>query len=1159
MPAPKNTQAAPGQPQRGQRAGSGRPALADASKLGKAPRPNHAAVRLGPYLWRIPMSSGVWAVSTDESPEAPLPRGLYQQERDPDAEPEDRNAVRYSLRGALPYVHSRIIKRDGSGRQSTVDYLISAERDSPPALVTHHQVRTGEWAGAVSIPLSDDSKIVAAAGTAIRYMHPVSGDHPEREAVPRCTTDGRVSIPVPETLPAGYLATGPLTRAEALTRWREVIVPVAAANPDFALVLGASAISPFVGWLDHADCRAFITDLAGEPNGGKSTTVRTAGAIWGAVPKDGTGVVGPWNLSAQGPGRALGMLGILPAIFDEQGVSGYTSEQWARIILAITDGSRRAADRGDGLRVSLPYSGVVISAGNASIMAGLGAGRFAGIGPKRVNTLVGPFTTSAEQAESVKPVLRDAHGHPGQVILERFTGASVGQLVADARKMIGTPPGVVARSAAKNMHLLTAGAAMLDSVFGSGTVIRDSAVKGALAYLAANSVDPEHDADRMLSLIRDCMASQPARWPTMAEYREHKLPRPIFKEDGPADPDRVELPQHGVDRTVIGVRADDGSWFAIFGEALDEMLTRAGADRAIALAEADRRNWLHRTASDRAAGKMGTKVKGIPGRPYRFTVPSDDDHQDQDHAPAPAPAPAESTSASADRGPAGCMLCGQPTANLIGGEPWHPWCAEPDPEVDPGHDDHQDQDHAVPAEVATAEPEIIGPPFAAEVREYLDYCAASPQLDRRYHPTPDGAVKSICHHGKGEADMIRAAFAAAVSMAPEPVAAPVAEPEPIITAEPEPAPTEPVAAPVAAPEPTPEREPVTGADELAAFTRAIRKIDGMEDSTDEGLSAGLAIFHEATGGVRWVSYAGQVGQAWFAMLAARHPSMKAPQPLTGGRVAEITDAQPLTRIYYAAKPKVAVKVGKHHVTSYDINGQFPAAASSALLGDGEPTVIESPRDIDGLIGYPGYVLLSKAVKTGHPGLGTIAAGEWVAMPLVSFMVRDLGLTVPAAEVVYWPDSGRRMSVYVSRYRSARELLMKAQQTEGVKIALAALKSQANGLIGMFHSKTYSHRGFYRPDWYDMIVSTAEANALRAIAKCPDQPVAKMHDAVYWIADTEPYIPEGLTISDQLGKWKLDRHGPVTSELVALLRESQPNPTNIRDEVRRINDERKGSK
>ncbi|MGH3283600.1 MAG: hypothetical protein ACRDPD_02750 [Streptosporangiaceae bacterium] len=1139
MPAPKNTQPGRRETSPGQRTRASRPPLADAAKLGKPPRPRHAATQLGPYLWRVPMSSGVWAVSTDEALEAPLPRGLYQQERDTDAESGDGAAVRYSLRSALPYVHARIIRRDGSGRQSAVDYLISADKDGPRAVVTHHQVRTGEWAGAVSIPLSDDPKIVAAAGTAIRYMRPIDADRTEREAVPRSGPDGRVMIPAPETLPAGYLATGPLPRAEALRQWRETIVPVAAANPDFALILGGSAISPFAGWLDYADTRAFIVDLAGEPNGGKSTTVRTAGAIWGAVPKDGTGVVGPWNLSAQGPGRALGMLGILPAIFDEQGVSGYNADQWARIILAITDGSRRAADRNDGLRVSLPYSGVVISAGNASIMAGLGAGRYAGIGPKRVNTLAGPFTGSAEQAESVKPVLRDAHGHPGRVILEKFSGADVARTVAEVGQVIGSRSGVVARSAAKNMHMLAAGAAMLDLVFGTGTMIRDSAIKGALAYLAANCAEPEHDTDRMLSLLRESIASEPRAWPTVAEYREHKLPPAAYGEHGPTDPNRIELPRHGVGPVVLGVRADDGSWFAVFGEALDGMLTRAGADRAIALVEAERRGWLHRTASDRRNSSMATVVKHV-GRMIRFALQADGDDQDVTVVPEP-PSPA-ATVAPEPETPPGCPECDTTLPFHLAG------CSQAPPEPWPGDDGHQDQDHEHSEPAAIAPAEMPGPPFAAEVRAYLAECAASSGLDRRYHPTPDGAVKSIGHHGKAEADMIRAAYAEAASSAPSPAEAPAAEPEPITAAEPEaPHGADPEAA-TAAP------EHATDDDELAAFTHAVRKVNA--EATDAGITAGLAIFHTATGGVRWVSYAGQVGQAWFAMLAAKYPSMKPPAPLASAKVAEITEAGPRTRVNYAAKPKITVRPGKHHVTSYDLNGQHMAAAGSAELGDGEPTVIATPRNIEALTGFPGYVRLARGLRTGHPAFGTIPAGEWVAMPLVRFLARDLGLTIPAAEVVYWPDHGRRMSVYASRYRDARERLMTAEPTEGTRIALAALKSQANAFIGMFHSKTYSHGGFYRPDWYDQIVATAEANALRALAKCPVAPVAKMADSAYWIADTEPYVPEGLTISGQLGKWKLDRHGPVTDDLIAAFRETHPSPASVRDAVIAIDAERR---
>jgi hypothetical protein len=51
-------------------------------------------------------------------------------------------------------------------------------------------------------------------------------------------------------------------------------------------------------------------------------------------------------------------------------------------------------------------------------------------------------------------------------------------------------------------------------------------------------------------------------------------------------------------------------------------------------------------------------------------------------------------------------------------------------------------------------------PYDAEVRGYLADCARLPGLDRRWHPTGDGAVKLIWHPGKDAEDEIRAAFRA---------------------------------------------------------------------------------------------------------------------------------------------------------------------------------------------------------------------------------------------------------------------------------------------------------------------------------------------------------------------------------------------------------------
>jgi hypothetical protein len=516
-------------------------------------------------------------------------------------------------------------------------------------------------------------------------------------------------------------------------------------------------------------------------------------------------------------------------------------------------------------------------------------------------------------------------------------------------------------------------------------------------------------------------------------------------------------------------------------------------------------------------------VWGESGKPRRFVVdlgPILAGTLGQGDAEPPPTAP-DSPSEPAEPGPDACGLCGEPTANRIDGEPWHPWCAEPEPETEPGPDDDD--------QVAVPDDDQVAPAVAL-----------CPGCNL---PLPDGEGLTIGGYH----------VCCAPQNAPEPGPEPKPEPAAAIAPgddqdqAPEPAETR-----------SEPRAEVSDADELAHFAKEVRKVDA--DATDADIAAGLAIFHQVTGGVRWVSYAGQVGQAWFSMLAAKHASIRRPEALTSPVLAEITASVPLTRVFYVAKPKTAVRAGKHFVTSYDANGQYPAAAGSAELGDGEPITVDKPRSIDGLVGLPGYVKLASPLRTGHPAFDTIPAGRWVAMPLVKFLVKDLGLTVPADQVVYWPKHGRRLSAYIGRYRTARERLTSAKQTGPVRMALIGLKSQANVFISMFNSETYSHGGFYRPDWNHMVVATAEANALRHFygprAKCKVIPVAKMHDAIYFVADKDAFVPDGLEISGQLGKWKPDRHGPVTDELIKAIRERSPG--NVRDAVIRIDAERQSA-
>ena len=163
--------------------------------------------------------------------------------------------------------------------------------------------------------------------------------------------------------------------------------------------------------------------------GGVNSPVRAFGAV-GGTPPFFVGGEGPYLTDSEG----------------KQYVDLVCS--WGPLIYSVCEGASRttAESRGPGTNASLPWSGVVISAGNGRITSGLGAGRFAGVA-RRVIDLSTPITTSADQAEALtgrpgeQGLLSVAFGHAGHAILDEFTVERVAQLVAQAGGHIGLPDG----------------------------------------------------------------------------------------------------------------------------------------------------------------------------------------------------------------------------------------------------------------------------------------------------------------------------------------------------------------------------------------------------------------------------------------------------------------------------------------------------------------------------------------------------------------------------------------------------------------------------------------------------------------------------------------------------------------------------------------------
>src|SRR5699024_11244842 len=211
----------------------------------------------------------------------------------------------------------------------------------------------------------------------------------ERERTPRIV-DGQISIPVPDTLPAGYLTTCDAPAGHAMDGWGQVLSLVAR-SPRMALVLGAAAAGPYVAALRR---QSHVVALYGDSDQGKTVTMATAGAIWGDTTSPGGGLVRPWNTSIIGVTRYLGQLGVLPPFLDEAGQAGWqTPREWGRLIYDICEGAQRmvAEMRGTGVRITMPWHGILVSAGNGRLTDGLGAGRYAGVA-KRVVDIETPLT-----------------------------------------------------------------------------------------------------------------------------------------------------------------------------------------------------------------------------------------------------------------------------------------------------------------------------------------------------------------------------------------------------------------------------------------------------------------------------------------------------------------------------------------------------------------------------------------------------------------------------------------------------------------------------------------------------------------------------------------------------------------------------------------------
>ena len=337
-------------------------------------------------------------------------------------------------------------------------------------------------------------------------------------------------------------------------------------------------------------------------------------------------------------------------------------------------------------------------------------------------------------------------------------------------------------------------------------------------------------------------------------------------------------------------------------------------------------------------------------------------------------------------------------------------------------------------------------------------------------------------------------------------------------------------------------------EELRHFGSAVRN-RGVDPDPD-AVRLGLERFHEATDGLRMVSYPGEVGVALYARLAGKHGNMKIPVQCENPQVEEISSRLQKFRDHIV--PGAQIEDGTdYRVTGCDVNAQFLAAAASVELGDGDPMTIETPRSVDGLLKLPGYFEIAREVNTGHSAFGRLKKGEWLTTQSAEYLTkylaekdRDVKLSVSKAVVWQSSSRGRRLSAWARQMRTAREQLAPAAPDDlGSAYALMVVKAIYTAFLGgMLRSDKRNKTGTMRPDWSDQVVTLAHANMWRALDKITDercQLLGARRDSAWFLAPAEHGLiePTGLVFSDQPGKWRVEpeRSGPLTAEMLAAYR------------------------
>jgi len=1070
--------------------------------------------------------------ATDVSP-------VPDSEADPDS-PADTGATvpGQSPTGTRTVPGSRWSYRPGAGVWDANDYPIL---DWCPT-VTRNLVgfdSSGEVIGqhvslsvppySATVPMSDvDSgdvwlaKFPNAAGVAERRVKETlrnlitdqANQLPVTPAHPRWTADGRLEVPPADALARGYGDT-----AGSWDEWCDLVARTRD-TPQIALVLALSAAGLYVQPLGD---ESYVVHLQGASSKGKTTTAVVAASLFG----NPANVKRPWNVTPKGLLAWLRGMACLTGYRDEIEQAGFKPGELSKTMFDATSGAGRdMSSRGGQHRPPEgDWYGCLISTGNQSVLGQIDNEATAA----RIVEMSTPFTDNGTQAETFEGIAREHYGHGLAAIAEHGpTPHEFGQWARKAHDDLQIPSGGVTRRIGRHLANGVAGARMLEHLTGvSGyTETVTTAASAVLADLTAGLTERgSNPATRLLAAIEDVMSRRPGSFPTRTEY-EYMVAQ------------QIRLPE------ILGWDLSSDSHVG------DVALTSGGikavayegdiTDTTIALRELRSSGQLHRNERS----DEDKRVVKISGKTRKLYVISGlwEDQQDNDSGNETVTTNALTPSTADETGSVTGSVTGHVTENL--------------------GSDQERYGVTGSAENSTCRDRVTVADYAPCVR------CGNPTLLRfggepnHYDPCPthsaENATQSTEHHRDG--DSTEHGGRTPHSANQKQVAGHNGDGS--------------------------ESSQVSDSEELENWQRWLAKaeIGGSEGVSEEFARRALDRWHAATDTLRWVSYPGEVGTALYYRLTGRHSNMPRPDRCENELVHSISTGGMLVRHLDYVDPEIIPETGQK-VTGHDINKQFLAAAGTVHLGDGEPVVYtRTAPPLESLVKFPGYVELRENLDSEHPALRGIEAGRWVPMPLVSYLL-SRGVTVTPARVVVWQEHGQRLAKHAKALRTAWQTLATADDAESAVAASAVKAVYAAFYGGMLRSEDYNRTGTMRVDWSDQLIAVSWANALRGLDRAtygvpltrPDgkattdadvrdamrvgepitPPLGICRDTAWWLADSAPWTPDGLQVSEQPGKWKVEKWGEVTDQLIHGHRSGSPylvrNAVNAADTARQGGD------